>query len=70
MVIHEFAAFRALRNTSPSGVKCQILRSVMRSQNVRSRSSRAFRELPAMIAEFYGADRNARHPIRFDIGLV
>ncbi len=51
IVIQELAILRALRNASPSGVKLQILRSVMRSQNVRSRSSLRRRELPAMIAE-------------------
>ena len=51
IVIQELARLRALRKASPSGVKCQTLRSVIISQNVRSRSSRRRRELPAMIAE-------------------
>jgi hypothetical protein len=35
---------------SPSGVNGQILRSVMRSQNVRSRARRRSGGLPAMMA--------------------
>jgi hypothetical protein len=36
MVIQELVALRALRKMSPSGVKAQILRSVIRSQKARS----------------------------------
>ena len=50
MVTHELVALRALRGASPSGVNGQIRRSVMLSQNVRSRLSRRSGELPAMIA--------------------
>ena len=50
VVIITLVALRALRKTSPSGVKSQTLRSVTMSQNCRSRSRRLSGRLPAMIA--------------------
>jgi hypothetical protein len=51
VVMNELVKSRAFRKMSPSGVWCQILRLVMRSQNVWGRSSRRSGGLPAMIAE-------------------
>jgi hypothetical protein len=51
MVSQQLVALRALRKTSPSGVKGQILRSVILSQNVCKARRRRLGGFPAMMAE-------------------